>query len=81
MVWGGDLTLLFACVIPVVTTNFFFKIIWCGPFFKVFVAFTTTLLQLYILFFDSKAPGILAHQPGIEPELPALEGNVLTTEP
>ena len=78
MVWGGDLTLLFGCVIPTVTT----KIIWCGPFFKVFVAFITTLLLLYVLFFfDSKACGILAPQPGIEPALPALEGEVLTAGP
>ena len=32
-------------------------------------------------FFDSKACGILASWPGYEPALPALEGDVLTTEP
>ena len=32
-------------------------------------------------FFDHKACGILAPWPGIEPALPALEGEVLTTGP
>ena len=32
-------------------------------------------------FFKHKACGILAPQPGIEPSLPALEGDFLTTGP
>ena len=32
-------------------------------------------------FFKHKACGILAPQPGIEPALPALEGDFLTTGP
>ena len=32
-------------------------------------------------FFGHRACGILASLPGMEPETPALEGEVLTTEP
>ena len=32
-------------------------------------------------FFGQEACGILAPQPGIEPEFPALDGEVLTTGP
>ena len=46
-------------------------------FFKVFIEFVTLWLRLYVLvFFGSKACGILAPRPGIEPTTPALEGEV-----
>ena len=54
----------------------------CGPFFKVFIEFVTILLLFYVLgFFGPKPCGILAPGPGIEPALPALEPEVLTTGP
>ena len=50
--------------------------------FKVFIEFVTILLLFSVFwFFGCKACGILAPQPGIEPALPALEGEVLTTGP
>ena len=52
---------------------FFFFLMW--TIFKVFIDFVT------IWFFGHGACGILAPQPGIEPALPALEGNILTTGP
>ena len=60
----------------------FFRFFLCGPFFKVFIAFVTILLLFYVLvFFGPEACGILAPGPGIEPVLPALEPEVLTTGP
>ena len=47
--------------------------------FKVFIEFVTVLLLFYVLLFGCQACGILAPQPGINPEAPALEGGVLTT--
>ena len=41
------------------------------------------IASVYVLggsFFDHKAYGILVPRPGIEPTLPALEDNILTTE-
>ena len=51
--------------------------------FKVFIEFISVLLLLFMFwFFGPKAScGVLAPQPGIEPEPPALEGEVLTTGP
>ena len=47
-------------------------------FKKIFIIFVTILLLLYVLvFFDQEACGILAPQP----TPPALEGEILTTEP
>ena len=46
-------------------------------FFKVFIEFVTVLLLFYVFpffFFGYEACGILAPQPGIEPVLPAMEG-------
>ena len=60
----------------------FFKIFfWCGPFFKVFIAFVTILFLFYVWFFGCEACGILAPQPGLKPAPPALEDEVLTTGP
>ena len=50
--------------------------------FKVFIEFITILLLLYdLFFFQTRACEIFAPQPGIELALPALESEVLTTEP
>ena len=49
--------------------------------FKVFIEFVIILLLFYVLDFGHEACGILAPWPGIEPALPALEGEVLTTGP
>ena len=47
-----------------------------------FIEFVTILFLFYMFwFFDREACRILAPQPGIEPTLPALEGEGLTTEP
>lgn len=45
--------------------------------FKVFIAFVPILFLSWC--FGCKARGILAHQPGIETVLPALEGEILMT--
>ena len=45
--------------------------------FKVFIEFVEILFQ----FFSPEAYGILASQPGMEPTIPALEDDVLTTGP
>ena len=48
--------------------------------FEVFIKFTTTWFQFYaFLFWGHDTYGISASQPGIEPTLSALEGEVLTT--
>ena len=48
--------------------------------FKVFDEFVTILFPFYVLVsFGCKVYRILAPQPGIEPTLPALDGEVLTT--
>ena len=50
--------------------------------FNVFIEFVTILLLFYVFgFFGGEACGILAPLLGIEPTLPALEGEVLTTGP
>ena len=36
---------------PEFSTYFFFKILLCGPFFKVFIEFVTILLLFYVLAF------------------------------
>ena len=41
----------------------------------------TILLPLYVFVFDRETCGVLVLRPGIEPEPPALEGQVLTTGP
>ena len=48
--------------------------------FKAFTEFVTVLL-LFFMFcvFGHEACGILVTQPGMEPVLPVLEGEVLTT--
>ena len=58
----------------------FKRFFWCAPFL-VFVEFITTLLLLFYVFFffGPEACGILDPQPGIEPSVPALEGEVLPT--
>ena len=52
-------------------------------FFKFFIEFVTTLLLFYVLFFFFWPWGMwdLSPQPGIEPALPAVEGEVSTTGP
>ena len=57
---------------------FFFLIL---TIFKVFIEFVTILFLFYVLAFWPQACGILAPKAGIEPTLPALEGEVLTTGP
>ena len=59
--------------------SFFFFLIW--TIFKVFIEFVTILFLFYVLAFWPQACGILAPKAGIEPTLPALEGEVLTTGP
>ena len=58
-----------------VTVNFFF----------VFIEFVTILLLFYVLVFfffsGHEACGIPAPQPGVEPTLPTLVGEVSTTGP
>ena len=59
------------------STFFFF-------FFLVFIEFVTILLLFYVLFcfcFCFLAMRHVGPQPGVEPTLPALEGEVSTTEP
>ena len=62
---------------------FIYLLTW--TIFKVFiefVEFVTTLFLFFMLwFFAHEAYGILAPRPGIEPSLPTLEGEVLTTRP
>ena len=49
---------------------------------KIFTESVTILFLFYVFgFFGPKACGILAHQPGMEPEPPSLEGEVLTSGP
>ena len=51
---------------------------------KAFIEFVTILFLFYVLvsfFFGHQVCGILGHGPGIEPNPPALEGEVLTTGP
>ena len=60
---------------------FFFKISLMWTIFKVFIDFVTILLLFYVWFFGRDACGILVPRPGIKPAPPALEGEVLTTEP
>ena len=47
--------------------------------FKVFIEFVTILLLFYV--FWPEACGLLAHQSGIKPAPPALEGEVPTPGP
>ena len=64
---------------------FFFKIFFCVWIIYFFFKSLLNLLQycfcFVFWFFDPEACGILAPQPGIEPESPALQGEVLTTGP
>ena len=53
-----------------------------GTIFKVFIEFVTILLVFYVGFFffrHDEACGTFVPQPGFEPTLPAVEGEVLTT--
>ena len=62
---------------PWLHSTFFF-------FFLVFIEFVTILLLFYVLFcfcFCFLAMRHVGPQPGVEPTLPALEGEVSTTEP
>ena len=48
--------------------------------FKVFIEFVTIFILLFRFWFlGHKTLGVLAPRPGIEPSLPALEGEILTT--
>ena len=50
--------------------------------FKVFIEFVNNIASILCFgFFGRKACGILVPQPGVEPEPPVLEGEVLTTGP
>ena len=59
------------------------SIITCRFFFKLFIEFVTTspLLFYVLVFWSVGACGILAPRPGVELAPPALESEVLTTEP
>ena len=49
--------------------------------FKIFIEFVTMFLWFYVFgFLAVEACGILIVWPGIEPILPAVEGEVLTTD-
>ena len=49
---------------------------------KVFIEFVTILFLFYVLyFFYLKACGVLVPWLGVKPALPALEDEILTTEP
>ena len=53
-----------------------------ASFLKVYIEFVTVLLLLFMSgFLAIEACGILAGLPGMEPSLPVLEGEVLTTGP
>ena len=56
----------------------FLKIFLMWTIFKVCIEFVTILLLFCFGFFGHEACGILAPRLGIEPALPALEGEVLT---
>ena len=76
------LFIFYVCIFLFIYIYIYIYIFWCGPFFKAFTEFVTVLLLLYVLFFSGcEACGILAPWSGIEPALPALEGEVLATEP
>ena len=63
---------------------FHFFLMW--TIFKVFIEFVTLshlffFFNVLLFFFFQEACGILAPRPRIEPTPPALEGEILTTEP
>ena len=60
---------------------FFFKIFWCGPFFKSLLNLLQYCFCFMSWFLGPKACGILTPWPGIEPAPSALEGKVLVTGP
>ena len=55
--------------------RFFFS---CGPFKKSLLSLLQYCFYFIFWFFGSKACGILALWPGIEPAYPAMEGEILT---
>ena len=57
--------------------NFFFVL--CGPFFKSLLNFLQYCFCSMLWFSGYKAHGILVPWPGVEPTLPAMEGEVSTT--
>ena len=61
----------------------FFKIFffWCGPFLKSLLNLLQYCFCFMLWIFGPEACEILAPWPRIEPALPALEGEVLTTGP
>ena len=76
--WHGKGTVKIFCKL----TTFFFFILFFFLNFKVFIEFVTVLLLLFMFWlFSHEACGISAPQEGIEPSLPALEGEISTTGP
>ena len=64
----------------VILLGFFFKIIFgCRPFLKFLLNLLQYCFCFLFFFFGHEAQGILDSHPGVEPALPALEGEVLTT--
>ena len=61
----------------------FFFFFGCGPIFKLYWICYILLLPcfIFVLCFGCEAREILVPQAGIEPESPALEGEILTTWP
>ena len=50
--------------------------------FQVFIEYVVIFLLLFMFwYFGQEACGILASRPGVEPQLPALEGEIFTTGP
>lgn len=56
---------------------YFFLLMW--TIFQAFVEFATVSSLIYVLLFWLRGMWNPAPQPGIEPQLPALEGEVLPT--
>ena len=54
---------------------------WCGPFLKSLLNLLQYCFCSLCCFFGREACGILAPRPGIEPALPAVEGEVPATGP
>ena len=76
--WHGKGTVKIFCKLA----TFFFFILFFFLNFKVFIEFVTVLLLLFMFWlFGHEACGISAPQEGIEPSLPALEGEISTTGP
>ena len=57
----------------------FFFFFWCGPFFKSLLNCLQYCFCSMLWFSGHKARGILVPWPGVEPTLPAMEGEVSTT--